>query len=158
MIEKPLLLLDIDGVLNPWAAEVCPEGFEEHALFPGDDLPVRVASVHGSWIRALEASFDIVWASAWGADCRLLADLLSLPEYPFIAFPPAPFSPPDKVYAIEHFVGDRPCAWVDDEHSDAGRRWAESRTATTLLLAIDPGVGMACRDVERLVDWASNLR
>ena len=61
-------------------------------------------------------------------------------------------------YAIEHFVGDRPCAWVDDEHSDAGRRWAESRTATTLLLAIDPGVVMACRDVERLVDWASNLR
>ena len=156
VIEKPLLLLDIDGVLNPWAAEVCPEGFQEHALFLGDDDPIRVAAVHGSWIRELESSFYVVWASAWGADSRLLGELLGLPDYPLVEFPPTPFPPRDKVSAIADYVGDRPCAWVDDEHTDEGRLWAESRSAATLLLSIDPAIGLVYGDVERLADWAAN--
>jgi hypothetical protein len=36
----PLLLLDVDGVLNPFAAPACPPGYTEHEFFPGED-PVR---------------------------------------------------------------------------------------------------------------------
>jgi hypothetical protein len=153
VVEKPLLLLDIDGVLNPWAARACPEGFREHRLFPEDE-PVRVAEAHGPWICELESSFDVVWASAWGADCHLLAELLGLPEYPVIAFPSPPFRPQEKVPVVKRYTGDRPCAWVDDEHTDQGRRWAESREAATLLRSIDPAVGLVRSDVERLIDWA----
>ena len=157
VIEKPLLLLDIDGVLNPWAAQVCPDGFQEHALFTSDDESIRVAAVHGPWIRELEAKFEVVWASAWGAESRLLGELLGLPDYPVVVFPSTPFRPRDKVFAIADYVGDRPCAWVDDQHTNEGRKWAESRGVPTFLWSIDPAIGLAYGDVERLADWAASL-
>ncbi len=38
--RKPLILVDVDGVLNPYAADVCPEGYREYHFFP-DQEPVR---------------------------------------------------------------------------------------------------------------------
>ena len=48
-MERALLLVDVDGVLNPWGDECCPAGFSEYDLFPGDDEPVRLAVIHGAW-------------------------------------------------------------------------------------------------------------
>jgi hypothetical protein len=42
----PLLLLDVDGVLNPFAAPACPPGYTGHELFPGEDL-ARLCPAHG---------------------------------------------------------------------------------------------------------------
>jgi hypothetical protein len=92
----PLLLLDVDGVLNPFAAPACPPGFSEHDFFPGEE-PVRVCPAHGPWLQELATRFRLVWATAWGDDAnRLLAPLLQVPELPVIAFPPVPFDPRDK--------------------------------------------------------------
>jgi len=86
--RPPLLLLDVDGVLNPFAAPACPPGYTEHDFFPGEE-PVRLCLAHGSWLQELGTRFQIVWASAWGPDAnRLLAPLLQLPDLPVIAFPP----------------------------------------------------------------------
>jgi hypothetical protein len=38
MISRPALLLDVDGVLNPYGTVTCPEGFTEDGLFPGKNL------------------------------------------------------------------------------------------------------------------------
>ena len=67
----PLLLLDVDGVLNPFAAPACPPGYTEHEFFPGED-PVRLCAAHGPWLRELATRFHIVWATAWGADANRL--------------------------------------------------------------------------------------
>jgi hypothetical protein len=48
----PLLLLDIDGVLNPFAAPACPPGYTQHDIFPGEK-PVRLYPAHGSWLQEL---------------------------------------------------------------------------------------------------------
>ena len=37
MTPLPLLLLDVDGVLNPFAAPACPDGYRGYAFFPEDD-------------------------------------------------------------------------------------------------------------------------
>jgi hypothetical protein len=50
MTDRPLLLLDIDGVLNPFAAPGCPDGYAELVLFAGEE-PVRVNPGHGGWLR-----------------------------------------------------------------------------------------------------------
>ena len=63
--ESPYLLLDVDGVLNPFAAEVCPEPYREYDFFPGEEA-VRLADVHGEWLRDLARTFDLVWATGWG--------------------------------------------------------------------------------------------
>jgi hypothetical protein len=107
----PLFLLDVDGVLNPFAAPACPPGYTEHAFFPGEE-PVRLCSAHGPGRRELSTRFQIVWATAWGADAnRLLAPLLELPDLPVIRFPPIPFHPRDKLTAIIRFAGRHPLAW-----------------------------------------------
>ena len=78
----PLLLLDVDGVLNPYAAP---------------------------WLAELAARFRIVWATAWQAEAnRLLAPLLALPELPVIRFPVVADQPIDKLPAVIGFAGDEP--------------------------------------------------
>jgi hypothetical protein len=104
----PLLLLDVDGVLNPFAAAACPPGYTEHDFFPGEE-PVRLCPTHGSWLAELATRFQIAWATAWGTDAnRLLAPLLQIPDLPVIAFPPVPFHPRDKLPAITRYAGHRP--------------------------------------------------
>jgi hypothetical protein len=89
------------GVLNPFGP-VCPAGFAEHCLFPGEE-PVRVNPGHGAWIAELLGAFDVIWATSWNEDAnRLLAPLLGIAPLPVLAMPPAPFQPGAKVH--------RPCS------------------------------------------------
>jgi hypothetical protein len=153
----PLFLIDVDGVLNPFAAPACPPGYTEHALFPAED-PVRVCLAHGAWLRELAAQFELVWATAWGADAnRLLAPLLSLPDLPVIRFPPPPFHPGDKLPAIIDYAARRPLAWVDDEHSPEARDWAARRQAPTFLISIDPAKGLNRSAIDESLYWASAI-
>ena len=46
----PLLLLDVDGVLNPFAAPACPPGYTQHEFFPGEE-PVRLSRTTGDGCR-----------------------------------------------------------------------------------------------------------
>lgn len=153
--RRPILLVDIDGVLNPWGIEVCPDGYCEYELFADDDEPVRLAAVHGEWLRELSDVFDLAWASAWGFQAyKLLGPILDLPEFPFVPMPPTRFAPEDKVPAVAEYVGDRPAAWIDDLIGEAAWRWAESRRVPTLLMQIDHKRGLTRPTVDQLLSWA----
>lgn len=153
----PLFLLDVDGVLNPFAALSCPEGYTEHDLIPGG-APVRLCTVHGAWLRELATRFEIVWATAWGAEAnRLLSPLLELPSMPVIGFPPIPFHPAEKLAPIIRYAGDRPLAWVDDAIMPAAHAWAAQRGTPTLLIDIDPAEGLTRQVIDRAMRWAAEL-
>jgi hypothetical protein len=62
------------------------------------------------------------------------------------------------VPAVDAVVGDRPAAWIDDNHTIAGQRWAAERPAPTLLVSIDPMVGWTRSDVDRVLDWVKHLQ
>jgi HAD domain in Swiss Army Knife RNA repair proteins len=157
-IALPLFLLDVDGVLNPFAAPACPRGYTEHELFPGEE-PVRLCSAHGSWLQELATRFQIVWATAWGADAnRLLAPLLRLPELPVIAFPPAPFHSRDKLPAIVRYAGQRALVWIDDALPPEAHFWAAHRHPPTLLISIDPAEGLTRPAVDQALRWAAAPR
>jgi hypothetical protein len=148
----PLLLLDVDGVLNPYPE--CPEGYTEHFFFPEDDEPVRLAAAHGDWLRELSNAFTLVWASAWGENANVvLCAHFGLPTLPVITLPEAPFDPSEKVPPIDAFAGDRSTAWVDDLITPDARRWAQERIAPTLLVEIDHRVGLTRGNVDRLLSW-----
>jgi hypothetical protein len=153
----PLFLLDVDGVLNPFAAPDCPPGYREYEFFAGEE-PVRLSAAHGPWLRELASSFELVWATAWEDEAnRLLAPFLQLPDLPVIAFPPNPFGDLDKLPAVANFAGQRPLAWVDDALSPEAHEWAAGRAVPTLLLSADPADGLTRSLVDHALRWAEGL-
>ena len=154
---RPILLVDVDGVLNPWASAICPEGYLEFEFFPGER--VLLSPGHGELLTALAAHYELVWATAWEHNAnRLIAPVLSLPELRVIEFP---LSGSDlffrKLPAVIDAVGDRPCAWIDDQHQPDHYDWARERGVPTLILHVDPAEGLTSRVVEQLTHWVAGL-
>jgi hypothetical protein len=155
--ERPLLLLDVDGVLNPFAGDVCPATYQEYPFFP-DEEPVRLCHAHADWLQELASRFEIVWATGWGEEAnRLIAPVLQLPQLPVIPFPPIPFEPREKVPAIAVYVGSRPTVWIDDALTPEGYAWASTRESPTLLINVDPAEGLTRAAVEQSLRWAHRV-
>ncbi|HEU5100341.1 MAG TPA: HAD domain-containing protein [Roseiflexaceae bacterium] len=137
---KPLLLLDVDGVLIPYAAPEQPAGFQQHVL-QGEQ--VWLAPHHGAWLRPLCDRFQLVWATGWEHEAnRLIAPILGLPELPVIEFERDVWGRFSKLPTLARFAAGRPLVWIDDELTDAARAWAAGRAAPTLLLDADPATGL----------------
>lgn len=164
---RPLLLMDVDGVLNPYPD--CPDGFKEYDFFPEDDEPVRLAAIHRDWLHELAEGFTMVWATGWGEDAnRLLCPHFGLPELPVIAFPPVPFDPAAKVQSSAAFTAakvpasadlaaDHAVAWVDDIVTSEARAWAQARSYPTLLVEVDHRIGLTRDAVDSLLAWRVSL-
>ncbi|MFJ4792549.1 HAD domain-containing protein [Kitasatospora purpeofusca] len=181
---QPLLLLDVDGPLNPYAAKPYrrPEGYGTHRLLtprwhtaerarlrahglpnkPVKPLRVWLDPTHGPALAALP--FDLVWATTWESEANdFVAPLLGLPELPVITWPDPRPQPGDGVFwktpAIVSWARGRPFAWVDDEITDADRTWvATHHTGPALLHRIDPRVGLTAADFTVLAEWAAEPR
>jgi hypothetical protein len=152
MSSRPLLLLDVDGVLNPYPET--PPGYAEYRFFPQDDEPVRLCTDHGGWLLELAAVYEIAWASGWGeAANELVCPVLGLPRFTVVTLPPRPFDPTLKLPAVTAFAGDRAAAWVDDIVTEEMCAWAASRPAPTLLIEIPSASGLTRDVVDRLLAW-----
>ncbi len=154
--SKPLLLLDVDGVLCPIGSG---PGEPMRALML-EDYPVIFSEELPSRLSSLGERFTLVWATAWEiAANRLLAPAFGLPELPFISFAGRAARPGRtwKLSAVQRFVRDRPMAWVDDELGHDAHAWAQKRTQPTLLLDINPSWGLAEAHVNALIAFADRL-
>ncbi len=155
---RPVLLVDVDGVLNPWEAESTPDGYAEFGFFPGER--VLLSRAHGRLLAELAHDYELVWATAWEHNAnRLICPVLELPELPVIEFP---LSGRDlffrKLPSVIEAVGDRPCAWIDDVHLPDHYEWAASRSTPTLLIDINPAEGFTAATAGQLAAWAASLR
>lgn len=153
-LRRPLLLLDIDGVIA-----LLGTGTEPTVDLVAAGLPVTVSVNARERVSRLADVFQIVWASSWMRDgAESLAPLLGLPDdLPYIRFDPGADNPYGsyKLEAVNRFVRDRPAAWVDDELGEDMVAWAEHRVSPTLLVSTDPRYGLLDDDVDDLLDFAS---
>ena len=148
---KPLLLLDVDGVLNPLGVSDAP-GFTTQRV---GGMRVLLSTTHGRWLRELADVFDLTWATSWERDADLIAERIGLP----VGLPAITFTGQTewtvKLPDVMEYVGHRALAWVDDQLGPEVHAWAISRPAPTLLIETDSRVGLTEAQVERLRTWAS---
>lgn len=170
---RPLLMVDIDGVISLFGAwprggwqpadERAGRREVEGRLHAIDGIPHFLSSTAAAHLLALASWFDLVWASGWEERANEhLPHLLGLPSgLPFLRFERSVgrSNAHWKLAAIEAYAGRRALAWVDDAFNEACWEWAlgRSRTVPTLLVATDPARGLTERETGRLEDWARAL-
>lgn len=156
LAERPLLLLDVDGVLQPTGSSV-PPGYQR---FTDDTSSVVLRPEHGPWLLDLAEHFDLVWASTWGASANeAIGRRLGLPELPHVELGELPRHGTRKLAAVQAYVGDRAVVWIDDELYDDAEAWRAERSPPTFLRRTAGGVGLTELDVKliqvfRRVAWS----
>lgn len=168
MTAKPLLLIDVDGPLNPWAASNNSlrkgKKFTCHKLL---GFKVWLTRWHGEELLKLTDVFDLVWATTWEHDANsLIGPRIGLPDLPVIEFNKhLPSQPPEpglhwktsviNAYSIAH---ERPFAWVDDEVGvKDGVHFAQWGRHSFLTLQIDPATGLTEDHFVELRTWAEGV-
>lgn len=170
MPSKPLLFIDVDGVISIYGF-AGNSGIPRNAGASDEVVTGRFHMVDGivhnigdgmdRRINSLLPHFESVWATGWGDRANdHLVHLLNLPsELEVVEFAVKPSTDGSghwKLDALTERAGDAPAAWIDDGHNDACLQWANSRNAPTLLVSTDPFVGLTDGHVDELLTWAAN--
>ncbi|MFB6888713.1 hypothetical protein ACFCX4_05275 [Kitasatospora sp. NPDC056327] len=177
-MNRPLLFLDVDGPLNPYAAkpEKRPDGYTtlrvpwdsgtpgEHAGLSVRRRPLCVwlNPAHGQAL--LQLGYELCWATTWMADAnRWIAPVLGLPELPFVDFGDNLFQERVdgvhwKTAPLVNYANSHPFAWIDDEQSDLDEDYvAAHHRAPGLLHHVNPRIGLREDDFHTLADFARSL-
>ncbi len=157
---KPVLFVDVDGVISLWgfASDTRPAG----EFMNVDGILHFLSAAAAEHLPGLASSFELVWCTGWEERANdYLPAALRLPTaLPFLTFArnPGRTHAHWKLDAIEAYACDRPLAWIDDAHDDACHAWASERQAPTLLVQTDPAVGLTRAHAHELHAWAGTLR
>ena len=155
--DRPLLAVDIDGVISLFGFEERPAHTQVQLV---DGVPHCISLVCGDRLLRLSERFELVWASGWEDKANFyLPQLLGLPELPHVSFDVEARSGGAhwKLAAMEGFCGRRAVAWVDDNFDESCYEWAERRPEPTLLVPTEPHLGLEEAHVEALSAWATSL-
>ena len=155
--KKPLLLVDIDGVISLF-------GFPPDERPPGsfvsvDGIPHYLSATAGEHLRTLAHAFDLAWCSGWEerANEHLPRELGLHTSLPHLTFAPSADGAAArhwKLDAIDAYAGrERPLAWIDDDHAGC-QAWARERPGPTLLITTQSPAGITGEHVDRLLRWA----
>jgi len=160
MRRKPLLLVDIDGVISLFGFphDRRPEGLWTQV----EGIAHLLSATAATTLLDLTSDFEPVWCSGWEDKANEnLPGLLGLGPWPILHFDRSRGAGTSlaghwKLDAINAHCGpDRPLAWVDDVLDDVCERWAAARPGPTLLVRTDPAVGLTARDVPALRAFAA---
>lgn len=180
MTQKPILFLDVDGVLNAFAP-----------VRPHVTRQIGGRTVKGVWcpytlhfdnevvdmIEALQEHFDIVWATMWNERANdLIAPALGIEPFPVmyadhnkgwdtaLARGTEQWNVHRLWYAktplLPEYAAGQPFAWLDDDHSRADRFWLAKQADAPehfLLQRTDADYGIQWSDVYDLIEWARAL-
>ena len=159
MSDRPILFLDVDGVISLFGF---PQGTPPPGVFHSiDGIPHCIGDRAADLIARLGERFELVWATGWEEKANeYLPHLLGMPgELPVLTFDGrAVFGSAHwKLGAIDAYAGDRPAAWIDDFVDDECRAWAERRAAPTLIVEAESATGLTEEHVEELLRWADHV-
>ena len=182
-MRRPLLFLDVDGPLNPFAAKPTrrPDGYQTHRMAPrrwmqaqrerlsAEGRPFKRAKPLRVWLNPahgpalLDLPVELVWATTWEQEANeWIGPVLGLPALPVVCWPQESARQEQergglfwKTRTLADYAAGRPFAWVDDQITMADWRWcATLYPAPTLLQFIRPARGLTAGDFATLDRWA----
>jgi hypothetical protein len=176
-LPTPILAMDVDGPLNV-SGQKLRSGFRSIAW--RDDVSYRAGSTwiphsrlhlsrkHGDMLSAFSREHDVelVWASLWEHNAnRVIGPALGLPRLPWVDFHGhAAGRQFWKFPAMADFAAGRPLVWLDDSFTRKARQRRASgfdrarRGLPTLLMEIDPYIGMTRSNLDDVAGWLSTAR
>lgn len=172
--DRPLLLIDVDGVLNAINKN---QNHKRYDIFTAEGYPIRMGWYLADWMWELTNHFIPVWCTTWDEDANTyFADRLRMPFLPVIPTSEArgrgfsgdkpPLLDPIpyvhwKMPAIVEYVENRPYAFIDDEITNYDHGWAKERTKSgipTKMIKTDMRQGMLRHHVDKLIAWSASLK
>jgi len=167
---EPLVLVDVDGVLNPATSRAA--GYARHWVFPcGIAHRLLLNSQHGPMLEELAevTGAELVWASYWKARANTwIAPRIGLPSLRFVPIPtrwgnawrlqarPAPGR--WKARHVAAWTGQTPFVWLEDDASVASSLSEEPGLGRHLVVRVDPAIGLTEQHVAKARTWLTSLR
>jgi hypothetical protein len=164
--DRPLVFLDVDGTLIPFSARPVriagsASGTNAAALsWPGNPLLDRLDPDDGR--RLLALGCQLVWATTWMAEANeVISPRLGLPDLLVVVWPDDDDPDDDprrglhwKTAFLTRWAAGRPFVWLDDEITDADRRWvAAHHPVRALLHRVDPHLALTGADLSAVRRW-----
>lgn len=102
---------------------------------------------------------QLVWATTWMTEANeVISPRLGLPDLPVVEWPDGDEDPERglhwKTVFLTRWAAGRPFVWLDDETTDADRRWVKAHhLARALLHRVDPYTGLTEADLSTIRRW-----
>ncbi len=157
---KPIVFLDVDGVLNPDNEPrfLRPLGFKKYRVDNldseyGERYTLWLNPLHGAWLTDLQRHAELVWCTSWNWQAnRVVGGRIGLEKIPYVEVEPG-----NKTNSIIDYAQTRPFIWVDDEITDrdhnkldASRNYDRSNFA---LVKINPSYGLQMYNIIDMKKW-----
>lgn len=180
METRGVLILDIDGTINPFYArhtivdhpERLPD-FEEYGIadskFGKANVFLQGSVLADALLELQSMGIELVWGSAWNESSNLILKMLflgAMEDWPTIIFPEEiDFSPSVqswKLSTVREFIGanypdSMPVMWADDEIYGDAEAWLQSRGNHGLLVRPERHRGVTAENWAALLEFAKGL-
>jgi hypothetical protein len=167
---QPLILIDVDGVLNPMLrckppyCRCHPGWVKRRVEVSGLRLTLYLNPAHGPALLKLAAGTgaELAWGSTWEDDANTwIGPEIGLPRLPAAPMPGwVKFSGPriHKAHGFVPWTAGRPFVWFDDEPDAAEVTASLAGDRPHLVVQVDERTGLTGDDIELARKFLTGLQ